>query len=64
MKTMVCRCKQCRAHRYFTRVKKNKRIQTYQKRAAKAAVRRLLKRVDPTIVEDILPEKVSVDYYA
>lgn len=58
MKTIICHCVQCRYRRKITR-KKN-RIQTYQVRAARHKVKRLLQSGE---YED-LPEKVSVDYYA
>lgn len=57
MKAKICHCRQCRAVRQRTR--KSSRIQTYQVRATKSRVRRMLKHYE----FDNLPQFVKVDYY-
>lgn len=57
MKTRICRCRQCRSVR--RKMRKKNRTQTYQVRAAKSRVRRMLKQFE----FDTLPRFVKVDYY-
>lgn len=61
MKTLVCHCEQCRFVRQHT--PKRNRIQTYQVRAARHRVKELLKTLPYDLIDDMLPTKISVDYY-
>lgn len=63
MKTIICKCTQCRFVRASMRNKTN-RIQTKEVRAATHYVRMLLKTLPIDEIEDNLLQKVSVDYYA
>lgn len=62
MKTLICHCRQCRETKKHT--KKRNRIQTYQVRAARHRVRQMLNSLPFDTIDDLLPKKVIVDYYA
>lgn len=62
VKTYICHCVQCTAARKG--IRKRNRVQTYQLRAAKSNVRRLLKTLPFDEIDDTLPIAVKVDYYA
>lgn len=61
MKTMICHCEQCRAVR--SRTKKRNRVQTYQVRAARSRVKEMLHTLPLEELDDVLPKRISVDYY-
>lgn len=61
MKPKICSCSQCLAVK--RRIRKRNRIQTYQLRAARHHVHRLLKTLPYDEVEDFLPKAVRVMYY-
>lgn len=58
MKTMICKCAQCRATKRTSN--KRTRVQTLQVRAARHKAKQMLRHGDV----DSLPEKIKVDYYA
>ena len=62
MKTIICKCFQCREVR--KRSKKANRVQTAQVRAARSRAHEQLKTLPIDMVDGTLPEVVLVDYYA
>jgi hypothetical protein len=65
MKTIICKCNQCLLTRKHSKLPKSARVQTYEVRAARSRVKKILKDVDFNNAADIiLPEAVVVDYYA
>lgn len=62
MKTLICHCNQCRWVRQGQR--KATRVVTKQVRANRHLVKTLLKKLPVEVIEDCLPIKTPVDYYA
>lgn len=63
MKTLISKSNSCKEVRRNSRCSTT-RIQTYQVRAARSRVKELLKTAPIEYLDDILPQKVSVDYYS
>jgi len=62
MKTLVCKCNQCRLARQRAGLKTT-RIQTYRVRAARSKVKQICKTADIEMIEAGLITQVKVDYY-